>query len=295
MVKIGLTTLFFILLISFNFCFLTFLSIPKAKATETLNLHVSSGNDDAWENGEGEFYNDGSFLMITSYYTTAKYMYRCAGTLFQNVTIPQNTTILSADYSIYPHTGVYDYLRVYVYGNDVNNSANFNTTPHVISPTYRPRTSAKVSWEDYGHAHSWISRDVTPVVQEIIDRAGWQSGNNLTLLLIAKVAPLPYKACDISAYEGGECEGDTWGNGEKSAKLDIEWEEKETFYPKPFVDRYTMLGIGLAGLILMAWCPTWIALKFRKKGLEVETVETFGYAMLLFFVGFGFFIIWIYS
>ena len=65
--------------------------------------------------------------------------------------------------------------------------------------------------------------------------------------------------------------------------------------PEPFVDRYTMVGIGLAGLILMAWCPTWIALKFRKKGLEVETIETMGYAMLLFFVGFGFFIIWIYS
>jgi len=62
-----------------------------------------------------------------------------------------------------------------------------------------------------------------------------------------------------------------------------------------YVDKYTVLCMGLGGIFLMVFSPTWFAWKVRKSGADVETVERFGYCMLLFVIGFGLFITWLYS
>lgn len=62
-----------------------------------------------------------------------------------------------------------------------------------------------------------------------------------------------------------------------------------------WIDKYTILGMGLGGLILMVFVPTWVALMIKKKGITPDSIERFGYAMLLFFVGFGLVVIWLWS
>jgi len=62
-----------------------------------------------------------------------------------------------------------------------------------------------------------------------------------------------------------------------------------------YVSMYSMFCIGLSGLFLMVFSPTWVAWKIRKSGADVSTVERIGYGMLLFCVGFGLFVMWLWS
>lgn len=91
---------------------------------------------------------------------------------------------------------------------------------------------------------------------------------------------------------------------------DFPWWEEWTPIPPPIwiedwvtpfiiewslIGMYTTLGIGLSGVFLMCFAPSWVAWKIKKKGVDVDTVERFGYALLLFLVGFGLFVMWLWS
>lgn len=66
------------------------------------------------------------------------------------------------------------------------------------------------------------------------------------------------------------------------------------FYRLPsYVDMYTQTAIGLGGIFLMIFSPTWVAWKFKKEGASTGSVERFGYGMLLFIVGFGLVVMWL--
>lgn len=61
------------------------------------------------------------------------------------------------------------------------------------------------------------------------------------------------------------------------------------------IDTYFMLGVGLAGIILIVAAPTWWALLFVKHGLDDDSMERLGYSMLLIILGFGFLVIWLWQ
>jgi len=66
------------------------------------------------------------------------------------------------------------------------------------------------------------------------------------------------------------------------------------YYRLPSViDDYTMLGIGLGGLVMMIFAPSWVALKIKKSGMDADSIERIGYGMLIFVFGFGMFLIWV--
>jgi len=58
---------------------------------------------------------------------------------------------------------------------------------------------------------------------------------------------------------------------------------------------HTMLALGFGGIILMVASPTWVALEIRKKGLDADSIERGAYGMLLFCVGFGLLIMWLWA
>jgi len=62
-----------------------------------------------------------------------------------------------------------------------------------------------------------------------------------------------------------------------------------------WIDKYTMLALGFGGLILMVASPTWVALEIRKKGLDADSIERGAYGLLLFCVGFGLLIMWLWA
>jgi len=61
-----------------------------------------------------------------------------------------------------------------------------------------------------------------------------------------------------------------------------------------FIDNYMLLAMGIAGIVLMVSSPSWLALKIRKDGLDEETIERLAYAFLLFLIGFGLVIVWLW-
>jgi hypothetical protein len=105
------------------------------------------------------------------------------GFRFQSVAIPAGATIDSAVLQLYMPTAAEDLVYVDIYGEDVDDSAAFTTGSNNISG--RTLTTAKVDWDTANAgAPAWIdSPDISAIIQEIVDRPGWASGQDLAIIL----------------------------------------------------------------------------------------------------------------
>ncbi len=107
-----------------------------------------------------------------------------AGMRFQNITIPAGATIDSAWCVVNSHEGksVEEVARITICGEASDNPGTY-TEDSLISD--RPRTESAVLWEV---AEEWVlwgfyrTPDLKEIIQEVIDREGWQSGNALALM-----------------------------------------------------------------------------------------------------------------
>ncbi|GEM_PF-671100 len=107
---------------------------------------------------------------------------RNAGVRFQNITIPQGATITSAYIETYLHSSSYDDIDVNIYGDFADHSLNFADTNTLVNN--RLKTSAFVLWNAGNSGTGYKkSPDISSVVQEIVNRGGWQSGNSISMLM----------------------------------------------------------------------------------------------------------------
>ena len=174
---------------------------------------VGAGNDDAIEYGTGYLPVGDSYERVMSYTSPTSGNYCCCGIRFTSVNIPQGSTIDSADVKLYTYSSTYDDMNGVIYGNDVDNAQDFSDNPHIISEADRPRTSANVSWvENSIGAGVWATKSVTSIIQEIVNRESWSSGNALVLLFIANTDVS--KVFRAKAYESSTTQ---------CPKLYIEW------------------------------------------------------------------------
>lgn len=109
------------------------------------------------------------------------------GFRFPSVTIAQGATILNAKLyfdQLANYTGTGTIANVTLYGQNVDNAAQFTTTTSDISS--RARTSAFVTAMDADQTPWQVPNgtDVAAIVQEIVNRAGWASGNAMAMLFI---------------------------------------------------------------------------------------------------------------
>jgi hypothetical protein len=107
-----------------------------------------------------------------------------AGLRFHNVEIPQGALIRSATLKICSYsvglTGQFDGV---LYAEDIDNSTDFNTTR--LSKRTKTQASRAWAWDAASPwtADTWYeSPDITNLVQEVVDRTGWSSGNAMTLI-----------------------------------------------------------------------------------------------------------------
>jgi hypothetical protein len=105
------------------------------------------------------------------------------GIRFSAVPIPQGSTINSA-YLLVTSSGTYaqDTVSSIIMGEDADTAAAFAGT--YLDYDGRSKTSASVSW--YGIDHwalgtQYASPDIATVVSEVVNRAGWTTGNNMVL------------------------------------------------------------------------------------------------------------------
>jgi len=154
-------------------------------------VSVNTGNDeDAEEEAEGAGIGDvdtGSSDLEMPHESVEQII----GMRFRNLNIPQGATIdgatilFTADES--DSGGNVD---LDIWGEDTNDANNFNgcgTSCDDISS--RTKTSAKVNWDNLP---DWTSGEQGPdtttpelktIVQEIVDRSGWRSGNDMVFII----------------------------------------------------------------------------------------------------------------
>lgn len=106
------------------------------------------------------------------------------GLRFSGVGIIQGSTINSAILKGYT-AGVSgqsgsEIVRIKIYGIDEDQTADFTS-----DPTGRPKTTANADWdfEPSVSISSQTSGSIVSLVQEIVDRGGWSSGNEMGFLL----------------------------------------------------------------------------------------------------------------
>lgn len=99
---------------------------------------------------------------------------------FTNVTVPQGANITTA-YLTYGAYELWGTPLTKIYANDVDNATNPTSATDAES---RALTSAAVDWDPVGweSGNLYDSPEIKTVIQEIIDRAGWSSGNALMIL-----------------------------------------------------------------------------------------------------------------
>lgn len=110
-----------------------------------------------------------------------------AGARFQNIVVAQGATISSATFSMkaqatYASGGTISFL---VSAQAADNPGVFTTATNQFTTTTRPRTTAvSAAWNQNSvTANTRYSIDITAVIQEIVNRAGWASGNAIVIII----------------------------------------------------------------------------------------------------------------
>jgi hypothetical protein len=110
------------------------------------------------------------------------------GLRFRSIFIPRGAVIDSAFIIFYSHEGksAEDVARITIAGEATDHALTF-TEDALISN--RPRTAAELLWEVAEEWELWgeyRTPDIKTVIQEIVNRGGWVSGNALAILLLGE-------------------------------------------------------------------------------------------------------------
>jgi len=138
---------------------------------------INAGRDDV--NEDGSTFTASNPLLWIGNGSGASY----TGLRFNNVVIPRGATITSAYLRLYSSSNQWITVNLQIAGDATNNSAAFSSASR---PSQRPLTAARVNHHSNTRwlANSWYNfNDMSGVVQEIISRPGWQSGNSLSIIL----------------------------------------------------------------------------------------------------------------
>ncbi|KKK64338.1 hypothetical protein LCGC14_2985200, partial [marine sediment metagenome] len=133
---------------------------------------------------------------------------------FPNITIPQGATINSASISFISSFTTTDVIDTIIYGIDEDNTTTFSS-----DPTGRTKTTASNTWTVSGSTaeQTHTTSSITTIVQEIVDRGGWVSGNAMGFL-IQNNGTTGDKSINLYAFD----------NGSKEAVLNVNYETAES-------------------------------------------------------------------
>lgn len=149
--------------------------------TNAISLQVKASEDDtSVQLATGENRYDWSYVRIGA--SETDYV---NGIRFQNIDIPPGSRIVQAKLTLYYGEWTRDTpIRVQILADDTDSARSFLDSEPLASE--RPLTLATVGWEitQSPPNYSWFdSPDITAVIQEIINRPGWQKGNALALII----------------------------------------------------------------------------------------------------------------
>ena len=172
------------------FIYLVLLYTPTTSQAEYEEFLVASEEDDGSHFYTSGWESSGGAGFGYYYYTVAGLDGPAHGAIrFSSITIPQGTEINSAIlYTLQSQNpGLTSYGRGTIYGVDADNTVQI---PSGYNPAAQTRTTASVASSSVVNLTNSTDEgaevlyDVTDIVQEIVDRGGWSSGNAITFVII---------------------------------------------------------------------------------------------------------------
>ena len=150
----------------------------------TLSRQIAISNDDAEEGSDGRVYLSSTDLELVSD-TELGYIEQTVGMRLSNISIPQGANILDAYLEFTVDEVSTDPSSLQFVGEAADNASTYSSAAANISS--RPTTTAQVAWNT---VPEWStvgakqkSPNLAPIIQEIVNRGGWQSGNALALMV----------------------------------------------------------------------------------------------------------------
>lgn len=152
------------------------MAVPSTASAAVTCSQISTSKDDAEERlSDGDVSNGSDDLDLEPS--------KAVGLRFRNLSIPQGATISYAYFSFVADDSDSGYSWLRIFGEDHNDAKNFDEEDFEI--TDRPLTDAFADWvpSAWSEGVEYFSSPVTDIVQEIVDRPGWNSGNDLALII----------------------------------------------------------------------------------------------------------------
>lgn len=150
--------------------------------TSIFETRISTGPDDAEEQNSGSIYITSSDLELVEDGGV-----QVVGLRFRGVYIPQGVSITRAFLQFQVDEVTSTPTSLTIHGQAADNGLNFSSTSWDISS--RSRTVNEILWDPPAWPTAGAagpdqrSPDISSVIQEIIDRPGWSSGNSLVIII----------------------------------------------------------------------------------------------------------------
>lgn len=152
-----------------------------AASATTIEVAVATSSDDVEEHQDGGIVRASSDLEVTYEISGLE---QKIGLRFQSVSIPQGATIAYAELVFKVDEDPRGDVSIDIYGEDSDDAVTFPSSTNAVSS--RTKTTAKVDWDELPTVDTGglvRSPDVTNIVQEIVNRGGWSTGNNMAFIL----------------------------------------------------------------------------------------------------------------
>lgn len=174
------------------------------------------------------------------------------GLRFRNVFIPKGAKIDSAFILICSHEGksAEDVAKITLFGQASDNPETFNETDLI---TDRPRTSASILWQVAEKWELWgnyRTPNLKSILQEIVDRSGWEAGNAVALFLIGENQGVSdfENAREFESFENiadPEDGGDGQNHPERRPELLVYYSVQNAFFEVPITVTDTITDDGV--------------------------------------------------
>ena len=150
--------------------------------TPTVEDRVSASSDDAEENVT----NGGVTRSSTTLELVRSTTDQTVGLRFADLALPRGVAITNAYVQFTASKTTSEATSLTIQGQAADNPTNFSGTSYNVSA--RARTTASVAWSPAAWtsgAAGTVQRtpNLTPIIQEIVSRPGWRSGNALALII----------------------------------------------------------------------------------------------------------------
>lgn len=179
------------------------IKITVGSISQTLNIRISSANDDVEENlsaGNGHVDVGSSDL---EFYTEEATDVQQVGLRFKGLTIPKGAIIENAYLEFTADEINSGPVTIKIAGEAIGNSPIFSAAPYNVSS--RTKTSSKINWspEDWTVVGAkYKTSDLTSIVQEIIGRSDWANGNAMSFIVYGGTTATNSRIAE--SFEGGK-------------------------------------------------------------------------------------------